>query len=403
MDELFAKRTEGVPQSFIREILKLTQSKEVISFAGGLPNPAFFPVKEVSDAAVKVLEKDGRSVLQYSNTEGYPPLREYISEYYRQRKNLKIPVEDIMITSGSQQATALTCMVLLNKGENVVIERPAYLGAIQSISFFEPVFRPIELLEDGIDIEALEYVYSNFPVKLFYSVPNFQNPTGITYSVENRKQIGEILSKHNSVFIEDDPYYEIKFKDVDIPSIKTFCENNVLLNGSFSKMVAPGFRLGWVCAQKNIMEKLNIAKQAADLHSSYFAQRVMHQFLADNDIEIHLRKIRSSYAKQKDAMISAMAKYFPPEVKYTKPDGGMFLWVTLPEHLSSRVLLPLALKENVAFVPGDPFFSDGTGQNTMRLNFTNSSEERIEEGIKRLANVMKQVMTDSKNLTFVSY
>jgi 2-aminoadipate transaminase len=403
MDELFAKRTEGVPQSFIREILKLTQSKEVISFAGGLPNPAFFPVKEVSDAAVKVLEKDGRSVLQYSNTEGYPPLREYISEYYRQRKNLKIPVEDIMITSGSQQATALTCMVLLNKGENVVIERPAYLGAIQSISFFEPVFRPIELLEDGIDIEALEYVYSNFPVKLFYSVPNFQNPTGITYSVENRKQIGEILSKHNSVFIEDDPYFEIKFKDVDIPSIKTFCENNVLLNGSFSKMVAPGFRLGWVCAQKNIMEKLNIAKQAADLHSSYFAQRVMHQFLADNDIEIHLRKIRSSYAKQKDAMINAMAKYFPPEVKYTKPDGGMFLWVTLPEHLSSRVLLPLALKENVAFVPGDPFFSDGTGQNTMRLNFTNSSEERIEEGIKRLANVMKQVMADSKNLTFVSY
>jgi len=403
MDDLFARRTEGVPQSFIREILKLTQSKEVISFAGGLPNPAFFPVKEVSDAAVKVLEKDGRSVLQYSNTEGYPPLREYISNYYRQRKNLKIPIEDIMITSGSQQATALTCMVLLNKGDNVVIERPAYLGAIQSISFFEPVFRPIELLEDGIDIEGLEYVYSNFPVKLFYSVPNFQNPTGITYSVENRKQIAEILSKHNSVFIEDDPYFEIKFKDVDIPSIRKFCENNVLLNGSFSKMVAPGFRLGWVVAQKNIMEKLNIAKQAADLHSSYFAQRVMHQFLADNDIEVHLRKIRSSYAKQKDAMINAMARYFPPEVKYTRPDGGMFLWVTLPEHLSSRVLLPLALKENVAFVPGDPFFSDGTGQNTMRLNFTNSSEERIEEGIKRLANVMKQVLADSKNLTFVSY
>jgi len=403
MDDLFAKRVEGVPKSFIREILKLTQSKEVISFAGGLPNPAFFPVKEVSEAAVKVLEKDGRSVLQYSNTEGYPPLREYISDYYLRRKNLKIPVEEIMITSGSQQATALTCMVLLNKGENVVIERPAYLGAIQSISFFEPIFRPIELLEDGIDIEALEYVYSNFPVKLFYSVPNFQNPTGITYSVENRKQIGDILSKHNSVFIEDDPYFEIKFKDVDIPSIKTFCENNVLLNGSFSKMVAPGFRLGWVCAQKNIMEKVNIAKQASDLHTSYFGQRVMYQFLADNDIEIHLSKIRSSYAKQKDAMLAAMVKYFPAEIKYTKPDGGMFLWVTLPEHISSRVLLPLALKENLAFVPGDTFFVDGTGQNTMRLNFTNSSEERIEEGIKRLANVIKQVLSDSNKLTFVSY
>jgi 2-aminoadipate transaminase len=403
MDELFAQRVENVPQSFIREILKLTQSKDVISFAGGLPNPAFFPVKEVTEAAVKVMEKDGRSVLQYSNTEGYPPLREYISEYYLRKKNLKVPVEEIMITHGSQQATALTCMTMLNKGENVVIERPAYLGAIQSISFFEPVFLPVELLEDGIDIEGLEYVYSNHRIKIFYSVPNFQNPTGITYSLENRKQLAEILSNHNSVFIEDDPYYEIRFRGENIPSVKSFCEKNVIMNGSFSKMVAPGFRLGWICAQKNLMEKINIAKQAADLHSSYFAQRVLYQFLADNDIEIHLRKIRSSYAKQKDAMITAMAKYFPTEVKYTKPEGGMFLWVTLPEHLSSRVLLPLALKENVAFVPGDTFFADGTGKNTMRLNFTNSSEERIEEGIKRLANVMKQVLSDSKNLTFVSY
>jgi 2-aminoadipate transaminase len=403
MSKLFAQRVEAVPQSFIREILKLTQSTDVISFAGGLPNPAFFPVKEISDATVKVLEKDGRNVLQYSNTEGYYPLREYLSDYYEKKKGLKIPPEEILITCGSQQATDLVCKTFVNKGENVVLERPAYLGAIQCISFYRPVFHSIELLESGIDTDALEKLFDKMLVKLYYSVPNFQNPTGITYSYETRKKVGEILSKHETILIEDDPYSEIRFSGENLPSIKSFHQNNVILNGSFSKVAAPGFRLGWVCAQKNLMEKINIAKQASDLHSNYFGQRVLYQYLADNDIEKHLVKIRESYRKQKDAMIEMMAKYFPEEVKYTNPEGGMFLWVTLPEDLSSRVLLPLALKEKVAFVPGDPFFVDGTGQNTMRLNYTNSDEAKIEVGIKRLANVIKQVLTESKHMTFVSY
>lgn len=403
MSNLFAHRIEGVPQSFIREILKLTQSTDVISFAGGLPNPAFFPVKEISEATAKVLEKDGRNVLQYSNTEGYYPLREYISNYYLNKKGLKIPPEEILMTCGSQQATDLTCKTFLNKGENAVVERPAYLGAIQCISFYEPVFHSVNILEGGIDTDELEKVFNKMPVKLYYSVPNFQNPTGITYSNETRKKVGEILSKHETILIEDDPYSEIRFSGENLPSIKTYQEDNVILNGSFSKVAAPGFRLGWLCAQKNLMEKINISKQAADLHSSYFGQRVLYQYLADNDIEKHLVNIRESYRKQKDAMIETMAKYFPEEVKYTNPEGGMFLWVTLPEDVSSRMLLPLALKENVAFVPGDPFFVDGTGQNTLRLNYTNSDEAKIEEGIKRLARVIKQVLTESKHMTLASY
>lgn len=403
MNNLFAHRIEGVPKSFIREILKLTQSTDVISFAGGLPNPAFFPVKEISEATVKVLEKDGRNVLQYSNTEGYYPLREYISNYYLNRKGLKIPPEEILITCGSQQATDLTCKTFLNKGENVVVERPAYLGAIQCISFYEPKFHSVNMLGSGIDTNELEKVFNKMPVKLYYSVPNFQNPTGITYSNETRKKVGELLNKHDTILIEDDPYSEIRFSGENLPSLKAYQEDNVILNGSFSKVAAPGFRLGWLCAQKNLMEKINISKQAADLHSSYFGQRVLYQYLSDNDIEKHLVKIRESYRKQKDAMIMAMAEYFPEEVKYTNPEGGMFLWVTLPEDISSRILLPLALKENVAFVPGDPFFVDGTGQNTMRLNYTNSDEAKIEEGIKRLARVIKQVLAESKHMTFVSY
>lgn len=402
MSKLFAHRMEKVPQSFIREILKFTQSKDVISFAGGLPNPAFFPVEDIKKSAVKVLENDGPAVLQYAQTEGHLPLREYISKYMLERKNLKVSPDEILITNGAQQAIALICKTFLNKGETVILERPAYLGAIQAISFYEPEFHTIELDDDGINIDELESVIKKYPPKLLYNVPNFSNPTGITYSLEKRKALAKVLSEHEMIYLEDDPYYEVRYEGENLPSVKSFYENNVLMTGSFSKMVAPGFRIGWICAQKDLMEKLVISKQAADLQPGTFAQRVLCQYLTDYNVENHLVKIRETYKRQKDKMIEMMKQEFPEEVKFTNPQGGMFNWATMPEGTSCRDVLDITIKQKVVFVPGDTFYVDGTGFNTMRLNFSNSPEEKIIKGIKILADAMKEVLAKHKKETLVT-
>ncbi|MCZ7404697.1 MAG: PLP-dependent aminotransferase family protein [Candidatus Methanoperedens sp.] len=392
MNNRFADRMKTTSKSFIREILKVTQQPEVISFAGGLPNPGFFPVEEIARASTKVLAKDGRNVLQYSTSEGYLPLREFIAERYLRKNGLKMEPDDILITNGSQQGIDLIGKVFLNKGDRVVIERPGYLGAIQAFSIFEPNFRSVPLLDDGIDTDLLEKALSEADAKLLYTIPNFQNPSGITYSGQKRKDVADILEKHNAVCVEDNPYGEIRFTGEDLPCIRKYSENTILL-GTFSKIISPGLRIGWICAGKEIMEKLIVAKQAADLHSNSLSQRIVHQYLMDNDIDEHIIKIRAAYGKRRDLMIDMMAEYFPEEVRYTKPEGGMFLWVTLPERVSSLDLFELAVKENVAFVPGNPFYADdGSRNNTLRLNFSNSDEEQIEEGIKRLARCLERLL-----------
>lgn len=274
----------------------------------------------------------------------------------------------------------------------VVIERPGYLGAIQAFSIFEPNFQSVPLLDDGIDTDLLEKALSEDNAKLLYAIPNFQNPSGITYSGQKRKDVANIIKKYNVVCIEDNPYGELRFTGEDLPSIRNYSDNTILL-GSFSKIISPGLRIGWICAGKEIMEKLIIAKQAADLHSNSLSQRIVHQYLMDNDIDEHIMKLRAAYGKRRDLMIDMMTEYFPEEVKYTKPDGGMFLWVTLPERMSSLDLFELAVKENVAFVPGNPFYTDdGSRNNTLRLNFSNSDKEQIEEGIKRLARCLERLL-----------
>ncbi|MBC2581692.1 PLP-dependent aminotransferase family protein [Clostridium sp. DJ247] len=392
MSIVFAERMNKVQKSFIREILKVTENPEVISFAGGLPNPLSFPVKEIQEASQKVLNEDGNAVLQYSTTEGYLPLRQYLAERYFKRFGLRVEPNEILITNGSQQALDLIGKVLLNKDDNILIERPGYLGAIQAFSIFEPVFHSVPLNDDGIDIDLLESALDAHNPKLFYTVPNFQNPSGITYSEKNREIIANTLKRYNTVLIEDDPYGELRFMGQDLPPIRTYLEDNSIMLGSFSKIIAPGIRLGWICAKGEIMEKLIVAKQAADLHSNYYSQRVVHQFLMDNDLEDHIKKIRQLYKGQRDCMVSMIERYFPEEVKSTKPEGGMFLWITLPEGVSSLDLFNFAAKEKVAFVPGDPFYVNEKGINTLRLNFTNSNEEMIEEGIKRLTKATREIM-----------
>lgn len=392
MSIVFADRMNKVQKSFIREILKVTENPDVISFAGGLPNPLSFPIKEVKEASEKVLSENGNSVLQYSTTEGYLPLREYIAERYYKRFGLKVHANEILITNGSQQGLDLIGKVLLNKNDNILIERPGYLGAIQAFSIFEPVFNSVPLNDEGIDTTALKKTLDQCNPKLFYTVPNFQNPSGITYSAENREEIADILKERNTILIEDDPYGEIRFMGEDLPPIRSKLKDNSIMLGSFSKIVAPAMRLGWVCAKGEIMEKLLVAKQASDLHSNYYSQRVVYQFLMDNDLDDHIKKIKRLYKNQRDCMVEMIGKYFPEEVKSTKPEGGMFLWITLPEGVSSLDLFNTAIGENVAFVPGDPFYINKTGMNTLRLNYTNSDENMIEEGIKRLGKAINEII-----------
>ncbi len=397
MGDIFANRMHSVHRSFIREILKVTEDPKIISFAGGLPSPDSFPVREIAEASSKVMAKDGENALQYSTTEGYAPLREYVAKRYS-KKGISVSANDIMIVNGSQQGIDLIGKVFLDKGDVVAVERPTYLAAIQSFGLYEPVFKDVPLMGDGPDIDMLETVLKNFSPKLFYTVPNFQNPTGITYSRKKREEVAEVMKGHDTVFVEDDPYGEIRFMGEDIPSMRYFLNGDSVLLGSFSKIVSPGMRLGWICAPSHIMEKLVVVKQASDLHSNYFTQRIVHQYLADNDVDQHIRQIGALYKKHRDLMVSMIEQHFPDCVQFTKPEGGMFLWVTLPEGVSSMELFNLAIKENVAFVPGQAFFVDGSGTNTLRLNFSNSSEAQIEEGIKRLSVVIKELISKKDTL-----
>ncbi len=387
MKELFAERMSNVPRSFVREILRVTEDPDMISFAGGLPNPISFPHNEIAESASFVLENSSNEALQYGSTEGYKPLRDYIAKRYG-KSGLDIHPDNILIINGSQQGLDLIGKVFLNSKDVVLLERPTYLAAIQSFGLYEPKFVSVPLLEDGVDIEVLEDMVEALDPKLFYSIPNFQNPTGITYSKIKREKIGGIFNKNNTILVEDNPYGEIRFIGEDLPSIKNYVENSVLL-GSFSKIVSPGMRLGWIVADKEIMNHLITAKQASDLHSNYLTQMIVHRYLTGFDVENHIQHIRNMYRKQRDCMINMIKKYFPSDVKYTQPEGGMFLWVTLPEGMSSMELFEIAIKENVAFVPGEAFYSDNPELNTLRLNFSNSNEKKIEEGIKRLGIAIK--------------
>lgn len=397
MDSIFSDRITDVPRSFIREILKVALDPEIISFAGGLPNRDFFPAEELEKATNKVFRIHGRDIFQYSSSEGYLKLREYIAEWYRQKKNLDIPAEDILITSGSQQGLDLLGKILLNDGDGMIIEEPGYLGAIQAFSIYRPKFLPIPVSEKGIDTRKLLEIVSNEKPRLMYTVPNFQNPSGISYSEDNRLEVSEILRGTNTILIEDDPYGDLRFTGESKQSFKNLLPDNTVLLGSFSKTIVPGFRLGWTAAPKYIMEKLIIAKQASDLHTSHFTQSIIYQYLKDNDVEAHINTIKAVYGKQCRAMLRSIQKYFPSGVSYTKPEGGMFLWAELPQNVTSLDLFSLAIEDKVVFVPGDPFYINKTRTRTFRLNFSCVDEKTIDIGIGRLGNAIGSLLQKSAN------
>lgn len=388
----FSERIVNTPRSFIREILKVTENPEVISFAGGLPNPESFPVEEIAKCSEKVLMQQGAKALQYATTEGERSLREYIADRYRTKHGLNVSADNIIITTGSQQGLDLLGKTLIDKGDPIIIERPGYLGAIQAMSMFQADFLPINLNNDGVDIVALDNILATNSPKFFYAVTNFNNPKGITYSLENKKQIAQRLQDRDMLFIEDNPYGELRFLGEDVPLMKSLLYDNTVLLGSFSKIVAPAMRLGWVCASEGIIEKLTVAAQASCLHTNSFVQKVAAQYLQDYDLDKHIAKIRELYGRKRNLMVSELEKNLPLEVEFTRPDGGMFLWVTLPEGVSALEVFNVASKQNVVFVPGDPFYVGETGVNTMRLNYTNSSDSQIINGIKLLSSAIKQVL-----------
>jgi 2-aminoadipate transaminase len=388
----FARRMAKTPKSFIREILKVTEDPTIISFAGGLPNPDLIDVTGISLAAATVLGREGRSVLQYSTTEGYLPLRQFIAERYKKRLGLSVSPDEILITNGSQQCLDLIGKVFIDTGDHIAIERPGYLGAIQAFSLYEPVFHPVNLDKTGLDPVMLARVLEAHRVKIFYGIPNSQNPTGITYSHERRRELASALGTTETLCVEDDAYGELNFSGKTLPSLREFLPDQTIITGSFSKILAPGMRLGWLVAPLDIMERLVIAKQASDLHSNYLSQRIAYQYLHQQNIDDHIRKICRVYKTQCHLMIDLIKEKFPESVDYTVPEGGMFIWLTLPEGISSTKVFEQALRVGVAVLPGTPFYTDGGGENTIRLNFSNSTEQKIITGMERFAHVMCKLM-----------
>lgn len=389
MEHLLSDRIKATPPSFIRSILKTAADPDIISFAGGLPNPVSFPQEELLASMERIVETYGDSLFQYSITAGLPELRQYIANRYNEKFGLDLTIDNILITTGSQQALDLISKVLLNEGDGVIVEKPSYLGAIQAFSQYQPAFYPVDLTENGLDIGQLKEALQN-QVKFIYAIPDFQNPTGLTYSAENRKEICELLKEHDIVLVEDDPYGELRFDGERLPYIGAGKLPNSIVLGTFSKTVTPGMRTGFIISQNTeLLKHISVAKEASDLHTNIFSQYLIWDYLEHNDYDQHIANIRELYKKQAQAMITAMDKYFPKTVTYTKPHGGMFLWVTLPEGVSAMELFPKALENKVAFVPGDPFYIHMKNVNTMRLNYTNADSQTIEEGIRKLGELLQ--------------
>ncbi len=388
---MYSERIAGLKSSAIRDILRITSRLEVISFAGGLPAPELFPLQEIADAAQNVLSKYGSSTLQYSLTEGLIPLREKIAKILDPDAK-RLDIENILITQGAQQGLDLISKLFIDKGDMVFTETPSYLGALQSFQLFQADIMAIPSDEKGIRINKLLERLKEQKPKLIYLMPNFQNPTGTSLSMERRLELIEIIKGHNLVLVEDDPYGELIFEGEKLPSLYNLGRSkNFIYMSSFSKTIAPGLRVAYVAGDKEIIQKLAVIKQGTDLHTNTFGQFIVNEYLENENYYEHINQIRQTYKIRRDYMLSAIDRYFPESVTWNRPAGGMFLWVNLPDGMDAHEVLLRCLENDVAFVPGQEFFFDFSGKNTIRLNFSNANPENIEEGIRRIGEVLKKI------------
>ena len=402
-DYRYAQRTQRMSSSAIRELLKMTELPGIISFGGGLPAPEVFPVEQLAEATARVLRDHPATALQYGTTEGYLPLREMIVRHTA-RYGLDITPDNILITSGSQQALDLLGKVFINRGDRIVVEAPTYMGALQAWNAYGAEYVPVASDGDGMNTDSLDEALRSGP-KFIYVLPNFQNPTGVTLALERRRKLIELADRYGVPVIEDDPYGQLRFEGDHLPALVVldgrgprngdFCyRGNIIYLSTFSKILAPGLRLAWVVAPPEVIRKLVQAKQGADLHTATFNQVIAHEVARGGFLYEHVHLIRRVYRERRDAMLAAMEEHFPPGVHWTRPQGGLFLWGTLPEQLDSGAVLHEAIKRKVAFVPGAPFYPCGGGENTMRLNFSYSTPEIIRDGIARLGHVIAEFMEE---------
>jgi 2-aminoadipate transaminase len=381
----FARRVTGMKPSALREILKLTQKSNVVSFAGGLPAPNLFPKERIAQAAQKVIRDQPGQAFQYGTTEGYAPLREWVAE------GLKVAAEQVQIVSGSQQGLDMVAKIFLDPADKIVVAEPTYLGALRTFDVYEAQYLSVVCDDEGMLPESLETALKQKP-KLIYVIPNFDNPTGISMSLERRQKLVELARKHGVPIYEDNPYGELRFEGVDIPNLFELAPDVVIYGGTFSKTMVPGFRLGWIVAAPEVIRACVMAKQAADLHTATFTQMIAYEVTRDNFMDSQLKNIRSYYQQQRNLMIDAIEKNFPEDVHFTRPKGGMFLWVTLPKGNNTLELLKEAVNRGVAYVPGEPFYANGGGLNTLRLSYSIATAEQVEKGMASLGALLRERM-----------
>lgn len=396
--QLFSAAAHQLRASEIRELLKLLNRPEMISFAGGLPNPAAFPTEALGDVVSKVLKEHGAEALQYGPTEGYVRLRSAIARGIGEHLSITAKVDDVLITTGSQQALSLLSTVLLNPGDIVLTASPTYLGAMLTFNSMLARVEGVHTDQFGIDPDGLESTLKELAgagrkPKFLYLVPTFDNPTGVTLSLERRQRLYAVASRYDLLIIEDDPYGLLRYEGSQVPPITSLdIEDRVVYVGSFSKILAPGFRVAFMTAPAPLMSKLVLAKQAQDLCTNSFGQFAIFEAMRHDLLFPHIEKIKQLYRSKRDVMLAAVEREFPSELRWNRPEGGLFLWITLPEHMNARDLLSKAIENDVAFVIGRPFFPDDRGHNTLRLNFSYARDEDIARGIERLARVIRAEM-----------
>jgi 2-aminoadipate transaminase len=392
----FAERMNILRASDIREILKITQRPEVISFAGGLPAPEFFPSREIAQVACRVLEREGARALQYSTTEGHARLREQIATRINAKWDTTLSADEILITTGSQQGLDLIGKIFLDRDDVVICESPTYLGAVMAFNTYRPRWIEVPTDDEGMDMLELEAALARErKVKFIYVVPNFQNPSGRTWSLQRRKDLMALASRYEVPLVEDNPYGELRFGVEAFPAIQSMDPSDLVISlGTLSKIFCPGLRIGWIAARRRFLDKLIVVKQGADLHSSTFDQMVAAEYLDSYDIDENIGRILVAYQARRNVMVKALELEMPEGVRFSRPQGGLFLWVELPEVIDSRDLLAKCLEHNVAFVPGGSFFPARNRHNTLRLNFSNMPEDRIVEGIRRMATALREMLAE---------